>query len=77
MRFVEFLIRGLQVAQQMVSKGLDEYTIYVYKTERDLDNGKYAWKIVHADFDAAKAELQDIINLFPDMKVTNDFESLV
>lgn len=77
MRFVEFLIKGLQVAQRMVSKGLDEYTIYLYKTSRDQDNGRYAWKIVHSDFDAAKGELEDITMLFPDMIVVNDFESLV
>lgn len=77
MRFVELLIRGMQEAQRMVSAGLDEYTIYVFKSDRDYDNGNYAWKIVHKDFDAAKQELDDIRVLYPNLRVSNDFESLV
>lgn len=72
-----FLLRGYTVAARMVNAGLDEYTLYVFLSERDMADMKWHKKIVHKNLDWAIEELDEIRVLRDDLFVTTDFESLV
>jgi len=72
-----FLLRGYIMAARIVNSGLDEYTLYVFLSERDMEDMKWHKKIVHKNLDWALEELDEIRILRDDLFVTTDFESLV
>lgn len=70
-------MRGFTLAARIINSGLAEYTLYVFLSERDMEEMKWHKKIVHKNLDWAIEELDEIRILRDDLFVTTDFESLV
>lgn len=78
MRLRDFLSKGFKLAARMVSVGLDEYTIYVFKNYEDLNQGHWWFKEIHTDHKQAVIMLDELMTLHgEEWFFTTDFESLV
>lgn len=77
MRLRDFLSKGFKLAARMVSVGLDEYTIYVFRDYQDLKQGHWWFKEIHTTLAGAQAQLEELDALHgEEWWFTTDFESL-
>lgn len=74
---MRFILKSWMVALEMVSKGLDTYTIYAFESRKALEAGDWYFKDQFKSLEKAEEWLEEFQVLHPELHYTTDFESLV